>query len=260
MSHENGTISTSSSVTKSKRKSGRRKPWRTALPVVNWGERSQLVWNLLWLSSYTNWISETDFSARGSIAELGDRLSHERQKMLVYEKCAYVLRFVGKWKFGQHNSDRDGNRMDFCAFTFRSRLVHTFIGKRNITFPRFYSTVFIVLFRIAFMRDPCSGYLSIPGSIRPCVKHFCFRYLGPPSGSAGQIVLSDCSNCRSQLEESCCLYEFRLCSTCLLLPRSLSIGMCFDSRCCFFVRLLLTGSCYGIDYPLHSLWSYPPLH
>lgn len=50
-------------------------------------------------------------------------------------------------------------------------------------------------------------------------------------------------------------------AVCLLLTQPLSVGQRFwYSHRCFVEQLFLTGSCGGVDYPLHSLWSHPPLH
>lgn len=102
---------------------------------------------------------------------------------------------------------------------------------------------------------------AFPGQFG-CVRNtLAFVLFGLPSGYLGPIVLSGDLKCRCQLGKSCSLSEFSLFCTCFSLPRSLSIGESFwHNRRCFFERLLLITSCYGVDCPLHSLWSCSTLH
>lgn len=103
---------------------------------------------------------------------------------------------------------------------------HISCGAKHVTVHRLCSAVYTVLLQSTVKRSPCFDKLSIPGLIRSCAEHHCFRSFAPLL-LCWLTVLSDCSNCCSQLEESGCLSESCLRYACLLWPRSLGVGKLF---------------------------------
>lgn len=89
----------------------------------------------------------------------------------------------------------------------QARVSRVYCAAKQVTILRLCSTVYIVLFQTVVMRDLFSDHLSIPGPIRPCIEQSSFRSFGPSSGCVRPIVLSNGSNCCSQLGKSCRLSE-----------------------------------------------------
>lgn len=159
---------------------------------------------------------------------------------------------MNKWQKGVYSSNNVAKR--------QAGESHVYCEAKQGTVPRLCWPLYIVAFRTILKQDPCSAQLSITETIWLCAEHFCLRPFGPPYGCVGPIFRSDDLNCRSQLKESCCLLEFWLCCARSLLSRFSSVGERFwRSLCYFFGRLLLNGSCGGVDYLLHLLWPYSPV-
>lgn len=114
--------------------------------------------------------------------------------------------------------------------------------------------MYIFLYQTVLTWDVWFDQLNIPEPSWPCAEQSCLRSFEPPSGCIVPISLGDKLNCRSQLRASGCPPEFSLCCACLLQSRPLSVReRCLHNRCGFFGRLPLNGSCYAIEYPLHSV-------
>lgn len=146
---------------------------------------------------------------------------------------------IGKWHpcVHQKNSGNNNGNLEPCVIYIILQLE----GKRVVQ---------------AFIAQPNKSQSLVPSRFDP-VPNTCFRSFGLPSGCVGPIVLRNDLKCRYQLGESCCPFEFWPCYPRLLLPWPLSVGQrSWPSRWCFFGRMLLIGSCCGIDNPLHSWWSY----
>lgn len=107
-----------------KKKSKGRQSWRTPLLMVNSGESWPQARTLLRLLAHRNWMRKMNYFGTPFSERQCQRITRPTDSNFVFKSRstevvgAYVLRSVAKWNFGQHNPDRDGNRLrsHACAF------------------------------------------------------------------------------------------------------------------------------------------------
>lgn len=175
---------------------------------------------------------------------------------------AFLNLFVLNWPQAEQSCGQRFNGLSVLPYLIVARRqvasLYVYCKTKQITVPRIYAIVYIVLFQTTLRPEPCSEWLSIPGPFRPCAEHLISSFWAPfwlywPACREWRLRLSPSNEVSSAVylssdsDSPVCSYR----GLCWLVST-------FDSRCCSFGWLLLIGSSCGFGYHLNPLWLILP--